>query len=295
MKKFIENSPQIVSAMNFHAYGDLWIYPYNYDPTKGNPALKNNISAYNIYKDFQKNSPRDPSSKAGPATQAINYTANGEASDWMLHNHSIIALSPELGNRKKYSKKFYPKPRYIPKIVEANLRVIKFFIGMHKVNLVVKKFFLSKDKKNFRVIVLNKGIGDIGGVRVGIEFYWQKSGFVKRVRVRFVDENLWELGLGDGDGGEMLGRIGGKNNGFGSKGGVRVGRRNYLVFDAEFETGFDGRQRLDFEVGVVMGGKVLDKVRNSKGKKGINVGGVAKWLNGNVLNKKSVKVKSKDV
>lgn len=92
----------------------------------------------------------------------------------------------------------------------------------------------------------------------------------------------------------MLGRIGGKNNGFGSKGGVRVGRRNYLVFDAEFETGFDGRQGVDFEVGVVLGGKVLDKVRNGKGGKGENVGGVGKWLNRNVLNKKSLKVKSKD-
>lgn len=35
MKNFIETNPQVKSAMNFHAWGDLFIYPYNYvaDPT----------------------------------------------------------------------------------------------------------------------------------------------------------------------------------------------------------------------------------------------------------------------
>ncbi len=28
----------------------------------------------------------------------MQYTANGEASDWLLHERNIIALSPELGD-----------------------------------------------------------------------------------------------------------------------------------------------------------------------------------------------------
>lgn len=38
LKSFIENSPQITSALNFHAYGDLWIYPYSFSPSTSNPT-----------------------------------------------------------------------------------------------------------------------------------------------------------------------------------------------------------------------------------------------------------------
>ena len=33
----------------------------------------------------------------GNALKLVNYPANGEASDWMLHDMGIISLSPELG------------------------------------------------------------------------------------------------------------------------------------------------------------------------------------------------------
>ena len=34
----------------------------------------------------------------GNAAKAIGYITNGEASDWLLATHGIIALSPELGD-----------------------------------------------------------------------------------------------------------------------------------------------------------------------------------------------------
>ena len=40
----------------------------------------------------------------------INYYANGEASDWMLHEKGIIAFSPELGSDEQHgenSQAFY--------------------------------------------------------------------------------------------------------------------------------------------------------------------------------------------
>jgi hypothetical protein len=39
--------------------------------------------------------------------QTIGYTANGEASDWMLHEHGIYAMSPELGTDDERSEHFY--------------------------------------------------------------------------------------------------------------------------------------------------------------------------------------------
>jgi hypothetical protein len=51
--------------------------------------------------------------------KAIGYTANGEASDWMLGEKGIISLSPELGNdNKDASERFYPEKSEIFPILE---------------------------------------------------------------------------------------------------------------------------------------------------------------------------------
>ena len=44
----------------------------------------------------------------GNAAKAIGYITNGEASDWLLATHGIIALSPELGDENQKSLRFYP-------------------------------------------------------------------------------------------------------------------------------------------------------------------------------------------
>lgn len=41
----------------------------------------------------------------------INYTANGEASDWVTGTLGIFSLSPELGSTNSESDKFFP-PRF---------------------------------------------------------------------------------------------------------------------------------------------------------------------------------------
>lgn len=57
--------------------------------------------------------------RLGNAAKVIGYTANGEASDWMLAEKGIISLSPELGNDNKISsEKFYPEKNEIFPILE---------------------------------------------------------------------------------------------------------------------------------------------------------------------------------
>jgi hypothetical protein len=49
----------------------------------------------------------------GNAQQTISYTANGEASDWFLHEKGILSFSPELGKEKyqnDFDKNFFPNP-----------------------------------------------------------------------------------------------------------------------------------------------------------------------------------------
>lgn len=43
---------------------------------------------------------------AGNAKQLLNYFANGEASDWMLHEAGVIAMSPELASESVLSFNF---------------------------------------------------------------------------------------------------------------------------------------------------------------------------------------------
>ena len=43
----------------------------------------------------------------GNGSQTIGYTANGEASDWMLHELGIYALSPELGILNQLVETFF--------------------------------------------------------------------------------------------------------------------------------------------------------------------------------------------
>ena len=43
----------------------------------------------------------------GNGAQTIKYTANGEASDWLLNSYNIYSMSPELGTVNKKSDEFF--------------------------------------------------------------------------------------------------------------------------------------------------------------------------------------------
>ncbi len=45
----------------------------------------------------------------GNGRLTVEYPANGEASDWMLGAHNIIALSPELGTSASAAQSFFIK------------------------------------------------------------------------------------------------------------------------------------------------------------------------------------------
>ena len=54
-RDMFEKYPKIISAMNFHTYGDLWIIPFNYDGNRSYSSLKEkNLMLYNAYLEFEK-------------------------------------------------------------------------------------------------------------------------------------------------------------------------------------------------------------------------------------------------
>jgi len=58
MKHFIEAHPEIKSALNFHAYGDLLIRPFTFEREVGQHLLRNYPRFYNVYEEFKKTAPR---------------------------------------------------------------------------------------------------------------------------------------------------------------------------------------------------------------------------------------------
>jgi len=131
VKFLVEKSGKIVSAMNFHAYGNLWITPYCYYKNKDYEKLVSS-EVYAFYRSFENEIKAMGFLKTGSAEETIAYVANGEASDWMLGKHGIISFSPELGNDKQDTDIFFPPKDKIPEIVDFEFPVIKAFFGRHR-------------------------------------------------------------------------------------------------------------------------------------------------------------------
>ena len=109
--------------MNFHAYGNLWITPYNYFSNDNyfNMMSFKHATWYSLFADtlHKKNF-----NHVGNALAMINYTANGEASDWMLAKKNIIAISPELGLDSRSTQKFYISQNDIGKCLEKDYEAV---------------------------------------------------------------------------------------------------------------------------------------------------------------------------
>jgi len=54
---------------------------------------------------------------AGNGAAAIDYTANGEASDWMLEHDGVYAMSPELGTSNHRTNGFFIPVEQIKTVV----------------------------------------------------------------------------------------------------------------------------------------------------------------------------------
>lgn len=133
MRDFIEaRSGQIVMAFNFHAFGNLLIYPFNYDTSPTNNDLFNQYPEQAlIYEEISLESGLPEGNVRGNAMQAIRYQANGEASDWMLGKHGIVALSPELGIKNSETDTFFiDSPRLLKEVIVENSRWITKAIAM---------------------------------------------------------------------------------------------------------------------------------------------------------------------
>jgi hypothetical protein len=155
IKNFIENHPEIKIAMNYHAWGNLLIRPFNYaDSAESTMKLFTNYTFYNqIYDEFVEEANFPQNFLSGNGMETIKYQANGEAADWMLGEKRILAFSPELGVNAKNSEKFYVYKSTLFEILRKNLNS-----ALYSISRAAFYFKIYKLKNTFSDCVLVKSM-----------------------------------------------------------------------------------------------------------------------------------------
>ncbi len=72
----------------------------------------------------------------------VNYQSFGEASDWMLGAHKIVAFSPELGTGQKETETFFPNEKYIKEIINLNYKIVKQFLIQHELKVLEEQYII---------------------------------------------------------------------------------------------------------------------------------------------------------
>ena len=116
--------------INFHAWGNLFIHPFNFEPIGNKLLIHNYPKAKAFYEDIWTNGNLPYGNIEGNGAKAIKYTANGEASDYILGVQERYALSPELGDNTARSEHFFIKDsKTLKRVLEENFNWVELCIS----------------------------------------------------------------------------------------------------------------------------------------------------------------------
>ena len=90
---------------NFHAYGPMYIWPYNGDLV--NKLSEENPDALAIFNEIWDGAEFPENAIKGNAIDTVGYQSNGECNDYIMKQFNIPSVSPELGNDDFFSNKFF--------------------------------------------------------------------------------------------------------------------------------------------------------------------------------------------
>ena len=105
MRDFIfKNVNEIKFVYNFHAYGNMFVTPFN--AIAGNLIQDAFPRQFALFEEIIAEGHPANGLKVGTAHDLLGYTSPGEASDWILAATGIPAISPELGTDDKATNSF---------------------------------------------------------------------------------------------------------------------------------------------------------------------------------------------
>ncbi|KAF4642161.1 zinc carboxypeptidase superfamily protein [Toxoplasma gondii] len=88
---FLEDLGRFEVALNFHTYGEVWTRPFNCCKEMPLPRW-----AQRAFEELQV-SLAIPTLNSAPNIAVLGYPTQGEADDWLLHEHNVLSTSPEIG------------------------------------------------------------------------------------------------------------------------------------------------------------------------------------------------------
>jgi len=90
---------------NFHAYGPMYIWPYNGE--KENTLHEQNPEAELIFNEIWDEATFPASTLRGNAIKTVGYISNGEGNDYIMKTFNIPSVSPELASDDFFSTDFF--------------------------------------------------------------------------------------------------------------------------------------------------------------------------------------------
>lgn len=162
MRRLIEREKNfLVLILNFHTYGNLWVRPFNFSrhARLGHFGIDQHLlSFYNQMETEIKQ--LTPAAQVGNAIKMVDYKAMGEASDWALGEHKIVAYSPELGYSDARFDNFFIAREIINKALNENFRVIDRMISKSLYTARDFEFYLS-NRQEFVLALDNQTLGKV--------------------------------------------------------------------------------------------------------------------------------------
>ncbi|HLF64557.1 MAG TPA: M14 family zinc carboxypeptidase [Saprospiraceae bacterium] len=107
VKEFVQQR-DLFTALNYHAYGNFFIYPWGYTEEL-NPDLL-------LFENYGELFALDNGFSQGTSYETVGYPTNGCSDDWMYAEHGIYAMTPELGDE------FWPASFDIIPLCQSNLK-----------------------------------------------------------------------------------------------------------------------------------------------------------------------------
>jgi carboxypeptidase T len=103
---------EVRTALNYHSHGDLWIYPWGYEPSFYTPDSARFVAS-------AREMTRLNGYTYGTADQTVGYLTNGSSDDWMYGEQSakpmIMSYTPEVG------PSFWPPQSQIVPLADENV------------------------------------------------------------------------------------------------------------------------------------------------------------------------------
>lgn len=164
----MENST-ITTALNLHDFGNMWIYPFNYQRSISKEPRNFEKIAKDFYTEFEKEAKTISSATFGNVISNLGYFSEGEVSDWMLGEENIIAFSPEIGTNDKDAQQFIIPKALIYKSYKEFSNVMKLLLNRNKFD--VKHFSyefnnLGKFMMNFK----NNAVASVFNPKITLTF-----------------------------------------------------------------------------------------------------------------------------